>query len=324
VGSAQSEPIDVVYTWVDDTFPGYRTLLQRYATVARDDLNPNRTRDNLQLLRYSLRSLEQHVAWVRRVYIVTCRPQVPAWLDVTAADLRVVHHDEFFAQPKYLPTFNSFAIGANLHRLPGLGERYLHLDDDMLFGRPVTLADFVDPDGRYLLWPKFERSPGGHLWDRAGRSPWQLGLAMSNALLDERYGRRRRWLLKHVPALIERELWRSMVEQLWPAAFGRTITSRFRARGTVVPEHLYPYVMLYEGRARLAPIGRSYLRAHYQGVDNLLPQQLVQFAFLRWLRPPFLCLNDNFGARPSRSVVQLARRYLEWAYPRPSHFERTP
>ena len=49
-------PIDVVYTWVDDTFPGYAEELARHAGKPADR-NPNRTRDNLDLLRYSLRSL---------------------------------------------------------------------------------------------------------------------------------------------------------------------------------------------------------------------------------------------------------------------------
>jgi hypothetical protein len=321
--SEADEPIDVVYTWVDDAFPGYRDLLRRYATVPQDDLNPNRTRDNLQLLRFSLRSLEQFVPWVRRVHVVTNRPLVPAWMNTAAADLRLVHHDEFFAHAEDLPTFNSFAIGANLHRLPGLADRYLNMDDDMLFGRYVIPADFVDRNGRYPLWPKLERSPGAHLRGSADRSPWQLALAMSNALLDERYGKRPRWLLKHVPLLVERDRWHKMVDEMWPEAFRRTSASRFRSSGNVVPEHVYPYVLLYEGRAHLKPIARSYVQAHYQGVDNILPQQLAQFMFLRVVRPPFLCLNDNFGARPSRWVVRLAANYLKSTYPRPSRFELT-
>ena len=322
VTAVAREPIDVVYTWVDDTFPAYRGLLDRYATDRSHDLNPNRTRDNLEVLRYSLRSLERYAPWVRTVYLVTCRPQVPAWLEVGAAGLRVVHHDAFFQHPEDLPTFSSFAIGTNLHRLPDLSDRYLWLDDDVLFGRPVDLSDFVGSDGRYLLWPKLERTQDARLRDRAGLSPWQLSLAQSNDMLDRAFGHAPRWLLKHVPLLVERERWREMVERRWPEEFRRTSASRFRARGNVVPEHLYPYLLLYEGRARLMSIVESYRRAHYQGVDNILPQQVAQFAFLRWLRPPFLCLNDNFGARPNPAVVWLARRYLEWAYPTPSRFER--
>ena len=71
------EPIDIVYTWVDDSFPGYLDELNRYTDTAHDT-NPNRTRDNLDVIRYSLRSVARHAPWVRRIYLLTCRPQVPA------------------------------------------------------------------------------------------------------------------------------------------------------------------------------------------------------------------------------------------------------
>ena len=52
------EPIDVVYMWVDGSQPGYMDVLSRHAQT-RFDLDPARTRDNLDLLRYSMRSLER-------------------------------------------------------------------------------------------------------------------------------------------------------------------------------------------------------------------------------------------------------------------------
>lgn len=60
------EPIDVVYTWVDDSLPGHCQSLHEHARTAHD-LSPNRTRDNLDVLRYSLRSVEQFAPWVRNV-----------------------------------------------------------------------------------------------------------------------------------------------------------------------------------------------------------------------------------------------------------------
>ena len=77
---APHQPIDVVYTWVDDQWPGYRELLSQYAEVKRDS-DPSRTRDNLETLRFSLRSLQRYAPWVNRVFLLTCRPQVPSWLN---------------------------------------------------------------------------------------------------------------------------------------------------------------------------------------------------------------------------------------------------
>ena len=311
-----SEPIDVVYTWVDDQFPGYADLFDRYAQT-RHDRNPNRTRDNLEMLRYSLRSLALHAPWVRDVYLVSIRPQVPPWLDTAA--VKVVHHDQFI-DPAFLPTFNSFAIASSLFRIPGLSRRFLYFEDDYLLGRPAGIDSWLAPDGRIRIWSKLERSPGAAARER-DTSPWNLALAHTDYLLDRAYRPERRRMVRHAPLLVDRELYGAMVER-FAEDFRRTWASRFRARYNVAAEHLYPYYLLYEGHAREVPLLRSYVDAYYQGIDNIIPQQLVQFAYLRWLRPKLYCLNDNFGPRPHPFVVRLARRYLDETYPRPSRFER--
>jgi hypothetical protein len=318
-GGPVNEPIDVVYTWVDDAFPGYMDVLSRYAAKP-PDLNPNRTRDNLQMLRYSMRALERYLPWVRNVYLVTCRPQVPEWVNLKAPGLRLIHHDEFFDHPDDLPTFSSFAITVNLHRIPGLSRRFLYVEDDYLFGRPVALDDFLTADGKLKLWRKWEWSPLARRRDKEGSSPWDLAHAQANHLLDGRYGYRPRLMARHLPMLIDIEEWRA-VEAMWPEDFRRTTASRFRSRHDIAPDHLYPYALLYESKAALVPLSRSYTQAAYQGIDNIVPQQILQFAFLRRLRPKFICLNDNFGSNPSPFVVALARRFLEDTYPVPSRFE---
>src|SRR5262252_5838252 len=158
------DPIDIVYTWVDDAWPGYVEVLRQHAST-RHDLNPNRTRDNLQLLKYSLRSLARFLPWVRRVYVVTCRPQTPPWLNTSAVTL--VHHDEFI-QREHLPTFNSFAIVANLQRLPGIARRFVYVEDDRLFGRHVARSDFFTADGRICVYESMRGTPGGAKQNASG------------------------------------------------------------------------------------------------------------------------------------------------------------
>src|SRR3712207_2953782 len=117
--------IDLVYTWVDDRWPGYLDTLRSYAGI-RHDLNPNRTRDNLDLLRYSLRSVERHMPWIRRIHVLTMRPQVPHWL---ATDRVVVTHHDDIMEPRFVPTFSSFAIITHLAQLPGLSQRFVYMED---------------------------------------------------------------------------------------------------------------------------------------------------------------------------------------------------
>lgn len=312
------EPIDALYTWVDGDWPGYDDLLQRYAHD-RHDRNPNRYRDNLSLLKYSLRSLERFAPFIRDVVLVTCRPQVPAWLD--PARVRVVHHDEFIPAA-VLPTFNSFAIVSHLDRVPGLSRRFVYVEDDRLFLAPVAPGDLFDASGqpRVVFEPRHAVSPARE--SDAALSPWNRALAYSNRLLNERYGVKRRHTVGHVPLAIDADGWRAMVSA-WPGAFARTAASRFRAAGNVAPEHLYPHFMIEERRAMPYDAKSRLFRTAYHPLNNVFLHQRLNLARLSWQRPTFLCMNDNFGERPNPRVVALVRDTLERWFPTPSRFERS-
>ena len=311
-----SPPVDVVYTWVDDAWPGYLDLLRRYAST-RHDLNPNRTRDNLQVLKYSLRSLDAFAPWVGQVYLVTCRPQVPRWLNRRI--VRVVHHDEFMPAEQ-LPTFNSFAIVANLHRLPDLSPRFVYVEDDRVFGRRIEPSDFFEQDGRLRVYEAIRGTAGSDRQDALDVSPWNLALAHSNALLDARFGAKRRGQVKFAPLAVDRDRWVEMIDT-WPDAFARTSASRFRAPRNVAPEHLYPHYLLECGTG--VRVARSTMMRHawYQPLNNVTPLQRAGFARLQWLSPKFACLNDNFGQRPNPRAVSVVQRALDRWFPSPSRFE---
>lgn len=49
---------------------------------------------------------------------------------------------EIFQNTSYLPTFSSPGIEANIHRIPGLSDKFLYLNDDVMFGSPVWPDDF--------------------------------------------------------------------------------------------------------------------------------------------------------------------------------------
>jgi hypothetical protein len=319
----ESGRIDVVYTWVDDASPGYRDLLARHATCALD-LNPNRTRDNLELLRFSLRSLARFAPWLTggRIHLVTMRPQVPAWLDTSRVN--VVHHDQIFEQPSDLPTFSSFAIVSELDRIPGLSPRFLYLEDDRLFLAPVTLGDFVAQDGRLKLYG-LGKTPAAALRDRA-RSPWDRALAEANHALDGRYGPpgpRGRASVKRAPLFVDRRAFARMREA-FPAALRATRRNRFRAPGSVAPEHLYPHFLLHEGEAELVGDADVRRATGYAGLENVALYNQWQLARLGARRPKMACLNDNYGPHPGRAAVEVVRRTLARWLPEASPFERIP
>ncbi|CAM5732431.1 hypothetical protein SMICM304S_03707 [Streptomyces microflavus] len=73
---------------------------------------------------------------------VSAEGQTPGWLDTDVPGLTVVDHREIFSDPAALPTYNSHAIESQLHRIPGLSDHFLYLNDDVFFGRPVRSRSF--------------------------------------------------------------------------------------------------------------------------------------------------------------------------------------
>lgn len=89
----------------------------------------------------ALALLRKNAPWLGKIFILTARPQVPRGLPNFASPpaVVVVHHDEIgFTEP----TFNSLAIETSLHRIPGLKERFVYLNDDFFIRRPVYPSTF--------------------------------------------------------------------------------------------------------------------------------------------------------------------------------------
>jgi hypothetical protein len=189
------EPIDVVYTWVNGSDPSWLREMQSYRhqldgpqLIARqrctlpnsttadnatacsasdedfdveDQASSNRFRDNEEL-RYSMRSLFKYAPWVRKVYVVT-NGQVPRWLDVEHPRVEVVTHEQIFADPTVLPVFSSPAIEVALHRVPGLSDKFLYFNDDVMLGANTWPEDFYTHSGGqkvYYSWPAPNCNPG--------------------------------------------------------------------------------------------------------------------------------------------------------------------
>ncbi|XP_041071967.1 N-acetylglucosamine-1-phosphotransferase subunits alpha/beta isoform X3 [Carcharodon carcharias] len=133
-------------------------LLWDLSTISQskqdDDISSSRFEDNEEL-RYSLRSVERYAPWIRHVFIVT-NGQIPSWLNLDNPRVTIVTHQEIFRNVSHLPTFSSPAIETHLHRIPGLSQKFIYLNDDVMFGKEVWPDDFYShSNGQkvYLTWP---------------------------------------------------------------------------------------------------------------------------------------------------------------------------
>jgi len=301
---ASAPPVDLVYTWVDGEDNDFGADLRAHAT-APEHLNPERTRDQYDLLRYSVRSVEQFAPWIRRIFIITRRPQTPSWLDPSHPRIQVVHHDELEGFAPYLPTFNSTVIESFIHTLPDLSPHFLYLNDDFLFGAPCEIGDFLTPEGRHRVFGTYF---GIWLPFRIYRKRWKLFSTVH---------------LEHCPHFVYKPFWEAML-QAYPKALHKTRGSRFRYGSDLRMDRLYRMWMLGPMRRHSEAVpARELLRYHrFHRIENDLVNQSKELEELTQLRPKFYCLNDDQGESPNGAVTELVHAFLETYYPTPSSFER--
>ncbi|KAM8974255.1 N-acetylglucosamine-1-phosphotransferase subunits alpha/beta isoform 2-T2 [Pelodytes ibericus] len=119
-----------------------------------EDISASRFEDNEEL-RYSLRSIEKYAPWVRHIFIVT-NGQIPSWLNLDNPRVTLISHHDIFLNTSHLPTFSSPAIESHIHRIPGLSQKFIYMNDDVMFGTNVWPDDFYSHSkGQkvYLTWP---------------------------------------------------------------------------------------------------------------------------------------------------------------------------
>lgn len=146
--------VDAVYTWVKTPKEGsevYKEIEKSCGKVV-----PQRYRDH-QTLVASVISLQAFLPWIRKVFIVTSGEE-PCWKEDMDIPIELVTHEQIFPeelQNTDLPSHNSIAIETHLHRIPGLAERFIYLNDDMFIGNPLQKSFFFTPDGK----PIYDDSP---------------------------------------------------------------------------------------------------------------------------------------------------------------------
>ncbi|MBB2942202.1 hypothetical protein FB565_001915 [Actinoplanes lutulentus] len=310
-------PIDVVYTWVDGDDPAW----QRRKARALEN-NPWVTGVNAQAandsryasrdeLRYSLRALHSFAPWIRRIFLVT-DDQVPAWLDIGNPKITLVSHQEIFGDTGTLPTFNSQAIESRLHRIPGLAEHFLYLNDDVILGRPITPDLFFTPGGLTKFFPSKAqvdvkpRGPGDRPADSAAKN--------NRKLIEQAFGRVLTRKMKHTPHPSRR----SVIDEI-EARFAEHVTAtaghQFRHPDDLsLLSSLQQYYAYLTGRA--APGKIKYLYT-----DLAQPVTALRLArLLRFRDVDAFCLNDVDVASAAKAdqeamLADFLPLYLPFASP---------
>lgn len=297
-----NKPIDLVYTWVDGDDTEYLKLVSKYSEKPID-LNPERTRDIYQMIKYSLRSVAKFAPWINHIYIFTCRPQKPDWLNIDHPKISVVHHDEVFDK-KDVPTFNYNVIESYIHKIPGLSNDFIYLNDDFLFGSHIEPADFYSEDGRILIHGTlFGENFGWRVYNKKNDI---VGLG----------------LVEHSPIMIRKAWWEDM-QKVRKDLIDDIKSHKFREGTDVMTYKLYRwYTLKHQSQYCRSIKLPDLLKIHsFHKITNNFPKQKKAIQALEKKAPKFYCLNDDQQDNPNPEVVELIQQFLSKQYPDKSDFE---
>jgi len=311
-------PIDAVYTWVDDTDPAWRAkrdAARLEAGLATDDAQSGDVRfRNRDELRYSLRSLSTHAPWIRKIFLVT-DDQVPEWLNTEHPDIQVVSHREIFGDPSWLPTFNSHAIESQLHRIEGLSEHFLYVNDDVFFARPLAPSKFFQSNGNSLFFRSPTAVPPGEVTEET--EGYFVAAKNNQALLEEEFGRVATHGFLHTPHPLRRSVLEAIAER-WPEQTALTAATPFRGRTDLsITSSLHHHFAYLTAKGAPGSISAAYVNIgdykHHVALSRLLAAR----------HRDVICIGESAEAEvPLDERDRVLRAFLEAYFPVRSPYER--
>ncbi|MEO7164548.1 MAG: stealth conserved region 3 domain-containing protein, partial [Bdellovibrionia bacterium] len=224
--------------------------------------------------------------------------QIPDWYEKSAfPNITFIDHQTIFPIKSHLPTFNSHSIESNLHRIPGLSENFIYLNDDVFLGDSCTYEDFFDEYNRSKIFldPCNSRSGKPTPHEIGYRSAWKN----TNALLDKWFVREKRKKTAHAPFVINQRI----IKQLWgllETELLRTSAQPFRSiQDYSLVASIYPYFSLY-----LAHSVESDVKTKTVYLEDNMEDNLAALVDLNKSKYKFFCLEDSSSDKAMDQIVE--------------------
>lgn len=277
-------PIDVVIAWVDGNDPAHIVKRKRFlsgnnTSALHTAAHPTRFA-SVNEIRYCILSIFTFAPFVRNVFIVTDEQDPQLWDDIKLYfperlnSVRIVDHKEIFEGfEKFLPTFNSIAIGNMIWKIKGLSSNFVYFNDDTFLVRRMQPEDwFINRKpvirGKWVLAP-FHRM----IWNRIStlyntkvlgkkdfvpRASFHMGQWNSARLLGARF---RYFTNSHTPHTVDIGLVRDFYEKN-REIIERNIAHRFRHASQFTFISLSNHLLLYNGNRNIARPNLAYLQPY--------------------------------------------------------------
>lgn len=141
--------IDLVLFYEDNTDPEYQRLREIYirnkCPVLEQDIREKRVFSNNENLKYFLRSVEEHLKFIRNVYIIT-NSQLPSWLNYKKERVQILSYRTIVPY-SMLPTFNYNIIENYFVNIPDIADRFIYVSENAFFIDDVDETFFYNEKG---------------------------------------------------------------------------------------------------------------------------------------------------------------------------------
>ncbi len=302
--------IDLVYLWVDGNDPKWLEKKQLFTDTKIN--SAGRYLDN-QELKYSLRSMEKHLPWVRKIFIVTDH-QIPDFLDTSHPKIEIVCHSDIIPK-EILPTYNSVIIEYFIYKIPGLSEQFLYANDDNFVNADVAPSYFFKegiPAMRMIHNPLIKWKINIKKFLKIRVNNYRLSIERAYQLFQKKFNVFYPVTPHHnIDAYLKSD-YKAVVEDVFKVELAANFLNRFRSN-TDIQRILFSYYAIAKNRGNLMYVKREEscrIRVHKTDYQQ----------FITKYNPILFCLNDTEHATDNdRAHIQ---PFLEKMYPIKAPFEK--
>ena len=287
------EPVDIVYTWVDNTDPAWQLKFNKYSNLNMAEVSPgakNPARfENHNELYYSVRSVLDNLTWVNKIYIVTDN-EIPAWLKCIDSQFRdeilIVDHEQIIDK-KYLPTFNSHVIESNLFKINGLNENFIYFNDDVFVGHKLNKSHFFKSDGIASIFISNKKQED---INKKRETATTFACRNSTNLLKIKYGIIPNYSIQHTYIPLKKSFF-SFANDLFRDKIEEFYVNKFRSKNDInVATYLIPWMMYFEGKAQLSRDICNYFNC--RSSDGKAQMEFLLKNRASGYMPDSICAND--------------------------------
>ena len=307
--------MDIVYTYVDcnniNWFNKKQEYYKEYGNYLFNciDCNNKYRFESRDELLYSLRSVEKYVHNYNNIYIVIDH-EPPTWLNTIHPKIRLVPHTAINSLSQFVPVFNSNAIECHLHNINEISQRFLYLNDDIIFTKQIDLNEFNTHLIPFFFDNCYTKKGIPVNTDIGFRAAWKN----TNSILDLMFQDEKRLKLSHGPMVIDRNI----INEIWsiiPTQLTQTTLNKFRSITDInLTCGFYPYFSLYTNRGYNA---HNYTSKTVYLNDNI---EEGEVALSTSQENNWICIEDTAEYRRDEAS-KLIKKYFNNMFPEKSQFE---